>query len=201
MSEDLMFSTIEEQVFWCNCVRGLPKLEGFSGTGIDKFGELIPYGTGPHSLRAFREAFEIVNPKLILEIGMNMGYATVVFLELSKEAKIITCDISLKEETIEAAKILKDKYSHRFHYFHRDSELFSLCLSFNHYDIAFIDGGHLKHDVLTDISLCLNHKIPYLLFDDVLPQFGDVQECIDNFSQLELIKTWGNIALYKNKDL
>lgn len=194
MSEDLMQSTLEEQTFWCDCVRGLPGLEGFSGTGKDKFGENIPWGTGPHSLRAFRETFEIVNPKTVFEIGFNNGYASAVFLGLDKDCSVASCDISLKDETIEGARILTEKYPGRFEYFNRN-ETFGIKQGI---DLAFIDGSHHKEDVIDDITWCMLCKTKYFLCDDILPQFGGVQEAIDQFTQLQLVKTWGNIALYKN---
>ena len=197
MSEDLMYSTLEEQVYWCNCVRTLPRLEGFSGTGKDKFGELIPYGTGAHSLRAFREAFEIVNPASVIEIGFNCGYAAAVFLSIS-DATLLSCDISMKDETLIGAEILTKQSDGRFTYYHRHSESFKTYTKQIAFDLCFVDGGHLKDDVMVDIDMCLLLKIPYLLFDDIKPEFGDVQEVIDTYGELELIKTWGNIALYKN---
>lgn len=199
MSEDLMQSTIEEQEFWCNCVRKLPRLEGFSGTGLDKFGEKIAWGTGSHSLKAFRETFDYVMPKNVMELGFNMGYASAVFLELSKFCLVFSCDISLKDETIKAAEILRSKYGKRFMYLHRNNPMFNLFVNDTQFDLCFVDAGHLKEDVNKDITMCLKLRIPFLLFDDILPQFGNVQEVINSFDKdLKLIKTWGNIALYQN---
>lgn len=199
MSEDLMQSTLEEQTFWCDCVRGLPGLEGFSGTGYDKFGERIIWGTGSHSVKAFRETFDIVKPKYVFEIGSNIFYATAVFLELAPESKIITCDISQKDETIVGAKIMSERYGDRFKYFDRHLE--SDTVIEPNMDLCFVDGSHFKHDVHKDIELCLSLKSKYFLMDDILPQFGGTQEAIDEFKELELVKTWGNIALYRNTSL
>ncbi len=198
MSEDLMQSTKEEQEFWCNAVRGLPGLEGFSGTGYDANGERIPWGTGPHSLRAFREVMEIVNPLMIYEIGFNLGYASAVFLKLSDTTGIVSCDISIKEETIAAASFLKKTYSNRFTYFNRNTSDFLEWIAYEPFGLAFVDGSHLYKDVYNDISFCKTLGIPYLLFDDILPNFGETQKAIDEFPELELVKSWGNIALYKN---
>lgn len=199
MSEDLMYSTPEDQEFWLKCIAGLPGLEGYSGKGVDKFGELIPYGTGPHSLSFFREVFELVKPKNVFEIGFNMGYASAVFLELGY-CHVYSCDISLKDETVNAAKILFERHGHRFWYDNR-SEIDEDRLAGARYDLCFIDGGHLYQDVMTDINLCLSFDIQYFLFDDILPQFGEVQKAIDEWlSDIELVKQSGNLALYKNKN-
>lgn len=202
MSEDLMKSTIEEQEFWCNCVRKLPRLEGFSGTGLDKFGEKIVWGTGAHSLKAFRETFNYVMPKSVLEIGFNMGYASVVFLELSRFCFVCSCDISLKDETIKAAEILKEKYKRRFMYFNRLNPMFDAFVGGTQFDLCFVDGSHLKEGVMEDLSLCLKLQIPFLLMDDWLPQFGGIQEAVATFGdRLSVIKLWGNIALLKNTNV
>ncbi len=197
MSEDLMQSTLEEQIFWCDCVRGLPGLEGFSGTGKDKFGENIPWGTGPHSVKAFREAFDIVKPNTVFVIGSNMFYADAVFLNLSNDVTVRSCDISYKDETVEGAKIMAERYKERFSYFNR-TETFSLKKGI---DLAFVDGSHTTEDVIEDIKLCMMCETKYFLCDDILEQFGGVQKAIDSFDELELVKTWGNIALYINKNI
>lgn len=60
------------------------------------------------------------------------------------------------------------------------------------------NDGHLLEDVIADIETAISLDIPYIAFDDILPQYGDVQKAIDQFLHLTLVKEIGNIALYKN---
>lgn len=212
-NDELMYASPEDQEFYLKCVEGLPTLAGLDGTGKDSNGVPLPYGCGPHSVRCLREIIEIVNPKSIFEIGFNMGWSSSIWLELSK-SHLLSCDISIKQETIIAAKYLKDKWGEKFEYAHRNN-LNEFChdlaresrqlrqYSYEYYtsfDLIFIDGSHLLEDVKNDIQFALLLQIPYLAFDDILEQFGPgVMPAIREYPQLELVKEMGNIALYKNK--
>ena len=200
-NEDLMYSSPEDQAFYLKCVEGLPTLAGLNGTGKDEDGIPLPYGCGPHSVRCLREIVEAVSPKHIMEIGFNMGWSAAMWLELAPNARLVSCDISQKKETLAAAEMLTIKYKGRFHYFDREEEDVELAMYAltKQFDLIFIDGSHLLDDVVKDIQFAIDVKIPYIAFDDYLPQFGEVQEAIAVFpSVLELIKVIGNIALYKN---
>lgn len=194
-NEKLMYSSPEDQVFYLKCVQGLPTLAGLDGSGNGSDGIPLPYGCGSHSVRCFREVIEKLNPRHIFEIGFNMGYSATLWLELSPKLFLYSCDISKKEETIVAAKILTDRYKPRFTYQNRSELLVPYPQ-----DMAFIDGSHLKDDVIEDINLCLKMNIKYLVFDDILPDFGFAQEAIDTFKdKLELLFENGNIGTYINK--
>lgn len=204
--QELMYASDEDIAFFHKCTAGLPGVEGFSGTGFDAKGERIPYGVGPHSVRCFREIVSIVKPKSILEIGFNLGYSASLWLNLA-EARLVSVDISDKEETLYASKNITKKFNNRFNFICSDSADIELASTFKliHYfggvpfDLIFIDGGHLEHHVMADIKLALDLGIKWLAFDDVLPQFGPgVLPAIAKHPQLEEVKTMGNIALYKN---
>jgi SAM-dependent methyltransferase len=194
--EELMYSTAEEQEFWLKCVKGLPGLEGFLGTGLDKYGQPIPFGTGPHSLKAFRGALDYVQPKSILEIGFNLGYSSAVFLKVSR-AKVVSVDISDKAETLFAAMKLNQRFKDRLIFILGDSaKIFDEVKQYK-FDMMFIDGGHLEHHVTADLQLGMDLGIKYFLMDDWLPQFGPgVQVSVSKFN-LEMIENWGNIVLLK----
>lgn len=193
---DLMYSSPEDQLFYSNCTKGLPTLAGFDGTGHDKFGIPLPYGTGPHSVRCLREIVGIVKPKSIFEIGLNMGWSSAMWLELS-DAEVVSCDISYKDETIEAAKFLELKYP-RFKYVNRLEDAFAGAIN-KKFDLAFIDGGHLFDDVVADLQLCIDLNIPFFAMDDWLPDYGQVQDAVNSFGdKLEVLNINGNIALLKN---
>lgn len=199
---DLMYSSDEDQQFFLKCVEGLPVINGFSGDGIDSNGEPMPYGIGPHSVRCLRRIVEIVKPKRILEIGFNVGISSSVWLNLC-DASIVSVDISDRKETLVAADMLDARYPGRFKFICSDSAA-ALHPIVNHtaekFDLIFIDGGHLEHHVMADIDLAKRLGIPYLAFDDYLPQFGPgVQPAIKNNEvALAMVEEMGNIVLMKN---
>lgn len=200
-NEKLMYASEEDIAFYHKCVEGLPTLAGLDGSGNGSDGIRLPYGLGCHSVRCLREIVEIVKPKTIMEIGFNMGWSSSLWLNLS-DAKLHTCDISNKKETLIAAEILANKYGDRFVYRNRHTLSIDIFFPVDYFQLCFIDGGHLLDDVIKDINWALELKIPHLAFDDFLPEFGQVQEAIAIFGDnLEQVNVNGNIALYKNKTI
>jgi hypothetical protein len=198
--QQLMYASDEDVSFYLKCVEGLPTLAGLDGSGKGSDGIPLPYGLGPHSVRCLREISEIVKPKHIFAIGTNMGWSDSLWLELNPECTLISCDISTKKETIVAAEFLRKKYGMRYFYKNRNDSDFGLAPSL--FDLIFIDGGHLLNDVIADTKLALELKMPYIAYDDFLPQFGQVQDAIATFGdKLEQVNVNGNIALYKNKTI
>lgn len=200
--QELMYASDEDIAFFHKCTAGLPGVEGFSGTGFDANGNRIPYGCGPHSVRCLREIVEIAKPKAIIEIGLNCGYSSALWLNMS-DAYVLSVDISDRKETLEAGRILNEKFFGRFSFIICDSakllDEYPALLKNQKFNLTFVDGGHLEHHVMADIKLALDLKIKWLAFDDVLPQFGPgVLPSIAKHPQLEEVKTLGNIALYKN---
>lgn len=198
--EELMVSTPEEQAFWLNCVKGLPGLAGFSGTGYDAQGVRIPWGSGPHNLKAYRDIVEMVKPKSILEIGFNIGYSSAMWLNLC-DCKVVSVEISDKAETIDAADKLFERFGGRIHVMIGDSgtEKMKYDVSVRKYDMIFIDGGHLEENVMADIKLAQDLNIPWIALDDWIPRFGPgVQAAAAKFP-LELVLELGNTALLKWK--
>jgi hypothetical protein len=190
---DLMYSSTEDQQFFLKCIEGLPVINGFSGDGIDSNGEPMPYGIGPHSVRCLRRIVEIVKPKRILEIGFNVGISSSVWLNLC-DASVVSVDISDRKETLTAAEILDARHPGRFKFICSDSAVVGERINYD-FDLIFIDGGHLEHHVMADIDLAFALGIPYLAFDDYLPQFGPgVQPAIEKHG-LKMIEEMGNIVL------
>lgn len=194
--EELMYASEEDTEFYLKCVEGLPSHAGRSGTGFDSNGIQIPYSCGYHSVKCLREIVNIVKPKSIFEIGTNLCCSASLWLELAPKSNILTCDVTYKQETLDAVEVMTKRYPKRFTYINR-SDLKSLPKKI---DLAFVDGSHLLNDVCEDIGLCLTYKIPYIAFDDIMPQFGFAQEAINMFlDQIELVQEFGNIGLYKLK--
>lgn len=198
--EDLMYASKEDQEFYLKCVSGLPTLAGLDGSGNGSDGIPLPYGLGSHSVRCLKEIAEIVKPKIIMEIGFNMGWSASLWLNILPECYLYSCDVSTKKETILAAEILKKRYGNRFEYKNRNADDFFMhfCIP-SFYDLIFIDGSHLLNDIEEDIKLAIDLRIPFIALDDWLPQFGQVQEAVKSFENyIEQVNVNGNIALYEN---
>ena len=77
------------------------------------------------------------------------------------------------------------------------------------FDLAFIDGDHSKTGVASDIRLCIDLKIPLLLFDDywTYGETNGIREVCEQFvemKKLTLVKVYDldkeqpKVALYRN---
>lgn len=210
--EELLYASPEDWAFFNKCIEGLPAISDKSGVKISANGEVVPYGSGPHILKYFRETINLVKPKSILEIGFNVGYGASMLLKLS-DAYVISLDKTSREETFIAVNHLTEKYQYeaphkdmvvgfynRFHFLNVDSKSAYDHLKGHYYDLCFIDGGHEEENVTKDIQLCKDLKIPYLLFDDIYSRFGPgVLPSIAKFPELELVKDMNNLRLYKVK--
>lgn len=186
--------------FWLSCVSGLSGLEGFSGTGFDAKGRPIPYGTGPHSLPTMRRAVLETLPKEILEIGFGLGYGSAVLLALAPEARLTSIDPSDREETEASARTLAVRNEGRFRFHRLPGSAASGVLGDRRYDLAFIDGDHTEGGVGTDIALCFELDVPWLLFDDWEPRYGPgVQTAVwKAAARLKVIWAEGNQALARS---
>lgn len=189
--EELLYASEEDWAFYKDAIIGLPTREGFKGNFMDRFNVEIPHGSGPHILRHFREAIEIANPNIILEIGFNIGHGAAMLLKLG--AKVHSIDISHKWETFYSAMHLERKYPNKFLYSHRDQ----MAMPIRYYNMAFIDGAHDVVNVTKDIRVCKQLEIEYLLLDDYYKRYGDVQLALREFPELELVKDMNNLRLYK----
>lgn len=194
--EELLYASDEDWAFYKKIADELPSMAGKNNDGLDKFGVPIPYHSGPHILRHFRDTIEIVRPKSIFEIGFNIGHSAAMWLSLC-DANVISCDISKKDETLEGAKILKEKYKERFNYFNRDEVNLDATIA----SLCFIDGAHDEESITKDIYLVRWLGIEYLLFDDWYPRYGETQKAIAKFPELELVKDMNNLMLLKWQNL
>ena len=191
--EELMYASPEDIEFFNKCIEGLPKDPGYS--------------CGPHSVRCLREIVNITEPSSIIEIGLNCGYSSALWLELAEEfsVSVLSIDISERKETLDAGFMLSSRYPSRFQFLICDSKkvnmLYAGKLERAKASLIFIDGGHEYEDVKSDIQLAINLGIKWIAFDDWLPQFGPgVQKAIAEHPELEMVKEMGNIVLMLNND-
>jgi hypothetical protein len=197
--EELLYASEEDWAFYNKCIEGLPTREGKNGDYLDKFGIEIPYHSGPHILKHFRDTLSIVKPEKIFEIGFNMGHSSSMWLNLFG-GDIVSCDVSRKEETIKGYEYLQSRYCNRFNFEWRDSLDGDWAISMGNlyfFDLAFIDGAHDEKSIIQDTEMCINMKIPYILYDDFYSRYGETQKALVHFPELELVKDMNNLRLYK----
>jgi predicted O-methyltransferase YrrM len=191
--EELMSHTEEERQFYLESVKGLPTGGGFKGTGFDKYGKQIPWGLGPHSIKCMKRAIAIFKPTSILEIGFNCGWSSSMWLNMC-DASIVGVDISDKDETIEGARILTERFSGRFKFVLSGSQTVYDKVNDMQFDMIFIDGDHTAAGICSDVNLGIRLGIKNFFFDDWLPQFGETQVALKNMP-IKVIEVIGNMAL------
>jgi len=194
--EELLYASEEDWAFYNKIIEGLPTMGGKNGDGLDKFGVPIPYHSGPHILRHFMSVLDLVLPNKILEIGFNMGHSAMMWLNLCG-AFIFSCDVSNKDETVDSAKLITANYPERFSYVNRKCDAFDMLVTMHKFDLCWIDGAHDDESITQDIELAKRLIIPYILFDDWYPRYGETQKSVARFPELELVKDMNNLRLYK----
>jgi predicted O-methyltransferase YrrM len=153
---------------------------------------------GPHSVAAIREMCEICSPKVILEIGFNVGYSSSMWLNFS-DATVYSVDNSVREHTLEAFKMIKEKFGDRFYFLNVDSADAFPLLQGKNFDLAFVDGDHSVAGVARDLDMVRSLSIARIAMDDYWPIFSAMQEVLPD-SGYEIEKQWGNIVLCKLSD-
>jgi cephalosporin hydroxylase len=109
-----------------------------------------------------------LKPETMLEIGFNIGYSASMWLEFDpdQKLKLTSVDIGIHKDTLKAAEAVKNLHPERFNFILSDSKKVKPQIEDKIFDVAFIDGDHSATGVASDIRLCLDLKIPYLIFDD-----------------------------------
>ena len=182
----------EEEAFW-SIIKG----HNLPGHGKDPTSDYpTPYSCGPHSLKYIRRVCDLVKPKLMLEIGFNLGWSASMWLTCS-DTKLVSVDISTRGNTIKGAQILRNQYGDRFEFICCDSKtvLPILLERGMRPDLVFVDGDHTPEGVENDTQVALELGAPYIFFDDWLPRFGPgTVPAIEKYD-LEIIEQMGNMVL------
>ena len=196
---DLMYSSPEDEAFYKEATKGQPSHAGFSGTGFDSKGVQIPFSLGYHSIKSMRDLMQKsgFTSGNMLEIGFNLGYSASIWLTLLPEVKLTSVDISDKAETLEAARVVAERFPGRFKFVLSDSKTLKSKLQKDFFGIAFVDGDHSEAGIVADIENCLDLGIKTMIFDDFLPQFGQTIAALSHFPNLKLLEANGNLALGK----
>lgn len=152
------------------------------------------YGLGAHSLPIIRDVLDIVQPAAILELGFGAGASAAMFLACGP-GRLDSVDHSLEEPVLEAGRILRQ--TGRFLLHHMKTVEAARLLSYQRFDLCFVDAGHTLEDVREDIGVCRQLGVPWVLFDDWWPKYGPgVQPAVDEaVEELHHFRQWGNMLL------
>ena len=116
------------------------------------------------------------NDKIInvLEIGMNAGHSSCLFLEHNKQCNVISFDIGNHDYVRIGKQYIDNKYPNRHELIISDSTisvpLYTNINKESKMDLIFIDGGHDYETALNDLINCMNlsHKDTILIMDDTI---------------------------------
>lgn len=156
-------STYDHDVFYLKIRDGLPTGESHDGYSMACV------------MKIFQMAMFLCHPNRVLEIGFNIGISSKVFLELGA-TEVISIEIKDTEMVRAAERHLKEKYGDRFTLLCPNTV--KTASPVGEFDMAYIDGSHDGDEVVFDIRFCKERKIKWLLFDDVWPHFGTVQNAM-----------------------
>jgi predicted O-methyltransferase YrrM len=110
----------------------------------------------------------------ILEIGMNAGHSSCLFLENNKQCNVISFDIGSHDYVQIGKQYIDNTYPNRHELIIGDSKTtIPLYTNINQeikMDLIFIDGGHDYETAIDDLMNCrnLSHKDTILIMDDTI---------------------------------
>lgn len=107
-----------------------------------------------------------MQPKEILEIGMDQGASALALLRGAQDAKLLSVDIYPCQAGNE--RVMRDEVASRFTFVEADSREYLKKLPVESFDLIYIDGDHLYDVVKSDLQLAflLIKKGGVILVDD-----------------------------------
>lgn len=134
-----------------------------------------PYHSGAHSIKNFRHALAIAGLSSVfhvVEIGFCLGHSAEIFLRLGA-SHVVSIEISDRAQTMTAARAMKQKWPDQFalkNPSEKFPEYYSSC------KFGLIDGDHSADAIHKDLDFMRQHRVPWVLFDDFWPHWGDTQQ-------------------------
>jgi predicted O-methyltransferase YrrM len=113
----------------------------------------------------------------IAEIGFNIGFSSIAFLESSPQAKVTSFEINTEASVKSAKEFIDSHYPDRHHLIYGDSTqtvpAFQVPRTTDGFDLIFIDGGHEYSCAKADITNARRLAKPgaTLVVDDLTPWF------------------------------
>ena len=116
--------------------------------------------------RIIEDTINYTDTKNLFEIGFYAGHSTTYWAELmDDDATIVSC-CPEHPRGIEYSKIIMDKYPNVTVHLTESPQVYDLVCD-QKFDLAFIDGNHVKEKVMIDAFMCNQLEIPFYLFDNV----------------------------------
>jgi hypothetical protein len=157
---------------------------------LPKRRDSTPYHSEAHSIRAMELVYKICNkPVRVFEIGFCLGHSASIWLELGV-TEVVSADNSLRDQTIQAGEIMRNKWGKRFSLLAVDQTPKN-----TNFGMAFIDGSHEFGDVSRDIETALLMKIPWIVCDDIGDKWGPGVEPAIHARGLIIEAIVGNLAV------
>ena len=133
-------------------------------------------GASPGEAKALCELAASVGAVQIAEIGFNVGFSALAFLESSPQASVVSFEVNERRAVLFAKGFVDERYPGRHELVIGDSmeTLPRYADAHRHtFDLVFVDGGHSKEIADSDIRHACRLARPrgLVVVDDVIPWF------------------------------
>jgi len=136
---------------------------------------------------------DFIKPKTMMEIGLNSGFSTALWLYTLLNVKLHSIDIGIHPFISDVQNKFKSYFGNRFTYETMDSKNLHDKI-YPVYDMIMIDGGHKEDVCMSDMMFALTHS-KYILLDDTAGGSPGVTSALSIFmkkfpNRLVLLKKW-----------
>lgn len=133
-------------------------------------------GASPVEAKSLRELAAAAGARRIAEIGFNVGFSALAFLESSAHATVVSFELNERRAVLLAKGFIDERYPGRHELVIGDSleTLPRYAGQRPHvFDLVFVDGGHSKEIADSDIRHACDLARPggLVIVDDVIPWF------------------------------
>ena len=119
----------------------------------------------------FKSILEVTKCKNVLEIGFNFGHSAFTFMTIDPDIVYHSVDICQHNYTKPNSEKISERFGDRFTFTEKNSRHMK-PEEIKDYDMVFIDGDHTTHGMSSDLNLCNQAEIKYLLVDDYVRCLG-----------------------------
>lgn len=133
-------------------------------------------GASPVEAESLRELAASAGAARIAEIGFNVGFSALAFLESSPRACVVSFELNERRAVLLAKAFIDERYPGRHELVIGDSLDTLPRYADEHphaFDLVFVDGGHSKEIADSDIrhACRLARPAALVVVDDVIPWF------------------------------